>query len=140
MVATLRYRRLIRTGPGQSGANVTTESLKSRRHTASAADGPYLLGAPKRRLPPLTPEKPTPTGRGSPCPPVTVVAFVTTTPTDAALPDRRRRYHRRRRLADKSRPPLPVLDKRERIDRVVGALRSRGIVRVRVECSAVRSS
>jgi hypothetical protein len=48
VVATLRCRRLIHTGPGQSGANVTTESLKSRRHAASvAAAGPYLLGAPK---------------------------------------------------------------------------------------------
>lgn len=48
VVATLRCRRLILTGPGQSGANVTTESLKSRRHAASAAAaGPYLLGAPK---------------------------------------------------------------------------------------------
>lgn len=48
VVATLRDRRLIHTGPGQSGANVTTESLKSRRHAASAAAaGPYLLGAPK---------------------------------------------------------------------------------------------
>ncbi|KAL4132479.1 hypothetical protein QTP88_009620 [Uroleucon formosanum] len=43
------YRRLIRTGPGQSGANVTTESLKSRRHAASA-DVPYLFGAPKPSL------------------------------------------------------------------------------------------
>lgn len=50
MVATLRHRRLIRTGPGQSGANVTTESLKYRRHAASA-DGPYLLGAPKASPP-----------------------------------------------------------------------------------------
>lgn len=51
VVATLRYQRLIHTGPGQSGANMTTESLKSRRQAASAAVGPYLLGALKASPP-----------------------------------------------------------------------------------------
>lgn len=55
VVATLGGRRLIHTGPGQSGANVTTESLKSCRHAASAAVCPYLLGAPKASPPPTHP-------------------------------------------------------------------------------------
>lgn len=83
MVATLRYRRLIRTGPGQSGANVTTESLKSRRHPASAAAGPYLLGAPNG----VSPADAGATDANRPRFPLPVVgivavAFVTTAPTN----------------------------------------------------------
>lgn len=113
VVATLRDRRLIHTGPGQSGAKVTTESLKSRRHAASAAAaaGPYLLGAPKPsppadagvadanrppnpgplhhpRSPPLLPP---------PLPPTVVTQTTTPAPSYSHRCRRRRPRHGRRR-------------------------------------------